>query len=102
MAINLMCSRATQVAVGCVTNQVIPAATIAIPIDHKGAKTKTNAVVVECGSVSSGVKNQATTKKIMLSALTIAKTAELIKRRVGLLLALATRARPNVGGIQFQ
>jgi hypothetical protein len=81
---------------------VVPAATIPIPIDHRGAKTKTKAVVVECGSVSSGVKNQATTKNNIISALMIAKTAEMVKRCVGSLLALARRIRPNVGGIQSQ
>jgi hypothetical protein len=68
--------RAAQVAVGRLTNQVMPAATIAIPTDHKGAKTKTKTVIVECGSVSNGVKNQTATKKIMTTPLMIPKTAE--------------------------
>ena len=43
------------------------------------SENKDKAVVVECGSVSSGVKNQAATKKTMTSVLMIAKIAEVTK-----------------------
>ena len=48
-------------------------ATIARPSEKTGAKTKTSFVVAECGSRSSGVKNQAAEKNIVTAAVSTAK-----------------------------
>ena len=82
-------------------NHAMPEAIIARPSEKIGAKTKTSLVVAECGSRSSGVKNQAAEKKIATVAAANAKVAETTKRGLDLSNAVVITIRPMVGGIQF-
>jgi hypothetical protein len=82
-------------------NQARPDTIVARASDKAGPNTKTRVVVKECGSVSSGVKNQAAKKNVATAAASTAKTAEVITRRLDLPKAVVIRIKPNVGGMQF-
>jgi hypothetical protein len=82
------------------TNQAMAATMVAKLSENVGAKIKTSLVVAECGSRSSGVKNQAAEKKIATMAVTSAKVVE-IMRGLDLSRRAAIASRPTVGGMQF-
>jgi hypothetical protein len=79
----------------------MPEAIIARPSEKIAAKIKTSFVVAECGSRSSGVKNQAKEKNVVTLAVSSAKVIEITKRDLDLSNAVAITSRPSVGGIQF-